>query len=247
MRNELWTLAFQAVNVLVLVWLLGRYLFRPVAGIVATRQAEATRLLDEAQSAKAQAEAAQEAARQEAARIESERNTRLKAVAGEVEAQKAAMLAAARDEAAQVREHAEAEIARARAAASALVERSARHLALDIAGRLLGRLPAAARVEGFIGGLAEAVAALPVATREELGRDGAPVRLTAAVALTPAQAQACRAALADALGHAVEIEVAVDPELVAGLELEAAHAVVRNSFRADLGRIAERLESDAHA
>ena len=30
MRIDWWTLALQAVNVLILVWLLGRFLFRPV-------------------------------------------------------------------------------------------------------------------------------------------------------------------------------------------------------------------------
>jgi F-type H+/Na+-transporting ATPase subunit beta len=33
----------------------------------------------------------------------------------------------------------------------------------------------------------------------------------------------------------------VDPGLIAGLELETPHAVVRNSFRADLSRIVEEL------
>jgi len=32
-----------------------------------------------------------------------------------------------------------------------------------------------------------------------------------------------------------------DPDLIAGLELETPHAVVRNSFRGDLARIAEEL------
>ena len=46
MRIDWWTLALQAVNVLILVWLLGRFLFRPVMDAIAARQASAQALLD---------------------------------------------------------------------------------------------------------------------------------------------------------------------------------------------------------
>ena len=37
MHIDLWTLGLQTINVLVLVWLLARFLFRPVAAIVVQR------------------------------------------------------------------------------------------------------------------------------------------------------------------------------------------------------------------
>ena len=39
------------------------------------------------------------------------------------------------------------------------------------------------------------------------------------------------------LGRGVEVEVTEAPELIAGLELDTATAIVRNHFRADLDRI----------
>jgi F-type H+-transporting ATPase subunit b len=42
-------------------------------------------------------------------------------------------------------------------------------------------------------------------------------------------------------GRPVNFTVRVDPELIAGLELETPHVVVRNSFREDLKRIVEEL------
>ena len=44
MKIDWWTLGLQAVNVLILVWLLSRFLFKPVAAIIAERQQAATRL-----------------------------------------------------------------------------------------------------------------------------------------------------------------------------------------------------------
>ena len=53
--------------------------------------------------------------------------------------------------------------------------------------------------------------------------------------------QSCRNAFARALGRPLNFAVAVDPDVIAGLELEAPHATVRNSFRSDLARIVEEL------
>ena len=65
--------------------------------------------------------------------------------------------------------------------------------------------------------------------------------MTAARAVTPEEVEACRKALVAVLGHPVLLEVIVEPELIAGLELEAPHAIVRNSFRADLVRLKSEL------
>ena len=59
--------------------------------------------------------------------------------------------------------------------------------------------------------------------------------------MTPEEAQSCRAALARALGRPLDFVIATDPDLIAGLELETPHAVVRNSLRSNLNRIVEEL------
>ena len=66
-------------------------------------------------------------------------------------------------------------------------------------------------------------------------------RLTAPRELTPQEAQSCRDAFAKALGRPLDFAVATDPDLIAGLELETSHAVVRNNLRSDLSRIVEEL------
>ena len=61
MRIDWTTLALQTINVLVLVWLLARFLFRPVTTIIAERRAAAEKLLADAaaQRAHAQTDAAE--------------------------------------------------------------------------------------------------------------------------------------------------------------------------------------------
>ncbi|MGB8423446.1 MAG: F0F1 ATP synthase subunit B, partial [Paraburkholderia sp.] len=52
MRIDWSTLALQTINALVLIWLLARFLFRPVAGIIAERQKAAQTLIADADAAK---------------------------------------------------------------------------------------------------------------------------------------------------------------------------------------------------
>jgi F-type H+-transporting ATPase subunit b len=238
MRIDWWTLGLQTINGLVLVWLLARFLFRPVAAMVAARQTEAARLLTEAEAARAEAESERNKAADANASLAHDRAEALKAVAGEADTEKAAILTAAREEADRLRGAAHDDAERFRRNEAIEAEDRASLLAVDIATKVLGRLPEAARIAGFIDGLAEAVGALPDATKTGIG---AVVRLRAVRALTETEIRDCRAALSRVLGRDVEIVASVDPGLIAGLELDTPHAVVRDSFRADLDRIAAAL------
>jgi F-type H+-transporting ATPase subunit b len=247
MHIDGWTLALQTINVLVLIWLLSRYLFRPVVAIMAARRAEVDRLLDDAKTKQEEADADRVRARAERDRQSQGRDAAIAAVGVEVEREKAALLATARAEAERSRAAAEADIAALRRSADALASARASALALDIAAKLLDRLPADVRVAGFVDDLTQAVAALTPAARADLVADGATLHLTAPRALTETEQQRVQAGLAGALGRPVTLGVEIEPGLIAGLELDAPHTSVRNSFRADLARIAEELAHHDHA
>ena len=235
------TLALQAINALVLIWLLAHFLFRPVADAIAARQKAAGQLLADAQAAKAAAEGERDKAAAEVARLAEHRSDAFKAAEAEAATARSAVLATARAEADKLRAAAKAEIEAERRTEALAAEDRAGRLAVDIAGKLLDRLPREARVAAFIDGIATGLAKLPEGTRASLGADGTSVHLTAAGAVSPEEVEACRTAIAKVLGHPVSLEVTVEPELIAGLELEAPHAVVRNSFRADLVRLQSEL------
>jgi F-type H+-transporting ATPase subunit b len=241
MQIDWWTLGLQTVNALVLIWLLAHFLFRPVVDAIAGRQKAVGQLLADAQVAKAAAESEREKAAAETAHLAEHRGEALKAAEAEAAAAKAALLAEAKAEADKLRAAAKTEIEAERRTEALAAEDRAGRLAVDIASKLLDRLPHEARVAAFIDGIATGLAKLPEGTRASLGADGTSVHLTAARAVTPEEVEACRKAIASVLGHPVSVEVAVEPELIAGLELEAPHAVVRNSFRADLVRLKSEL------
>lgn len=247
MHIDWWTLGLQTVNALILIWLLARFLFRPVARIVAERQQASAALMSDAASAKASAVAAQAHATVEVTRLAQQRAQLLDAAAAEAATLKASLESAAHADADRLRASAQTEIDAMRRDAAQADAARASQLALDIAARLLDRLPPQARVAGFIDGLAAALADLPAATRAQLGAGGDGLRLVAARALSGDELASCRAALAQVLGREVALEASVDPAVIAGLELEAPHAIVRNSFRDDLAHLkTELLSHDTH-
>jgi F-type H+-transporting ATPase subunit b len=248
MHIDWWTLGFQTINVLVLVWLLAHFLFRPVAKIVAERQRAATALMDDATTARTAALDEQKKLLDNNAQFAADRARLLDAAASEAVQVKATLESAAHAEAGQIRVAAIAALEAARKQAAAADSDRATQLALDITSRLLDRLPAEARIAGFIDGLAAELEKLPESTRHELIADTATARLLAPRPLTDAELAACQQAFTRALGRGLRVLVTVDPGVIAGLELDAAHTTVRNSFRHDLATLKlEFIAHDAHA
>jgi len=246
MQIDWWTLGLQGINLLVLIWLLARFLFRPVAKIVAERQQAAAALMADAAAAKAAALSEQQQASEENARLAQQRGHILEAASAEAAQLKSTLDAAAHADAERLRAATQSEIAAALHAATVTQDERATLLAVDIAAKLLDRLPPQARVAGFIEGLVSELAKLPDSTRAQLGADGVVSKLIAPRALTPSELATCRIELARVLGRELSIDVIVDGALIAGLELEASHAIVRNSLRDDLAHLKDELQTHDH-
>jgi F-type H+-transporting ATPase subunit b len=232
MSIDVWTIALQAINVLVLVWLLGRFFWRPLAAMIAARQVAAQQQLDTAAARRAEAEAALREAQAARAGLEVERAAMLQGVQAQQQAQRDALLDAARQQAQALLEAARAARDQEQEQARQAWRERAAQLALQMAQRLAARLDGAAVHEAFLGWLRAELAALPEATRVALARQG--LRLTSARALDAAAQQRCREAIAAALGAPAQIAFEVDAALLGGLELQAAELRIANSWRADL-------------
>lgn len=242
MRIDWWTLSLQTINAVVLIWLLAYFLFKPIANVIAERKATATRLLDEAEQAKSAAEAARNEEKAALADLAERRSAALAAAEKEAEARKEALLTAARVDADQMRAEARAEMARDAEFSRKAQMKHAGALAIDIAKRLLERLPPSTLVSGFIDGLARAATELPPEAKLDFQQGVA--RLKAPRALSPQEETDCRRALEAAFGRSIVFSVESDPSIIAGLELENHHTSVRNSLSADLARIATSLDDD---
>jgi len=236
MTIDWWTLGFQAVNVAILVWILAQFFWRPLAAMIEARRREAARILADAESKRD--EAAKAAADVVATRagFAAEREAVLAAARATADEQSAARLAEAERRAGEIETAARGAMAAEREGAErAFAERGAR-LAVEIAGRLVGRLDGAATRAAFLDGLIDAVRALPDDKRADAASGGV-LTLASAAALSPDEQGRARQRLGEALGRAIELAFAVEPALLAGYELRGAHLVVANHWRADLDRV----------
>jgi F-type H+-transporting ATPase subunit b len=243
MHFDPWTFALQTVNVLVLVWLLARFLFRPVASIIAVRRAAADALIGDAEMARTKVEREAAAVAQQHQELVADGERIVAAARSSAEAECASILRQADEAATKFREEAEQAIARDQQTMRESLEREAADLALTIAARLLERLPIQLLNKAFLEGLAGTLAIHPA----RASFCGVAIEVRSAVPLDAASQGDCRAMLARLTGAAPELRFRTDPTLVAGIELASPDVVIRNSWRADLERIARALhETTSH-
>ena len=165
MTIDWWTLALQVVNFLVLIWILTHFFFRPVSAMVARRQAEAGKVLADAEAAREAADKAKADAVAARAAIESERDHLIEQARAEAAKERARLLAEATETAKARSADAAAALERERAAMEAGLVTRVRGLAIEIARRLLTRLPPGAMLEAFLASLCDEVPKLDKETR----------------------------------------------------------------------------------
>ena len=249
MRIDWWTLALQTINVLILVWILARFLFRPVADIVAKRQEEAKKLLADAAAARQHAADARADVDKVLAGIETQRERLLAEARKSADTEKTNLLAQAAQEIAKLHSEAQAAIDRDRSTANAAVIERASELAVVIAEQLVGRLPPRVAFDAFLGELCNQIGKLPPQARSGLIASALAAQTLDVVTATPLSepaAEHVRAALEQAFGTRLSLAFRSDPTLLAGVELHGRIAILRNSWRADLNRIREELSGDKH-
>lgn len=241
MHLDVSTLVLQTINVLVLVWLLRRFFFRPVQGIIAARREAAEALLTKAAAKQSEAQALTEDLARRAADSTAEAGQMRAKATADAAAERARLLAEAAADIARLRAEAAAALRRDRLAQREARDAQARVLALAIAGRLLAALPGPAATAAILARLDAELAALPA---DQVRALAGPLDVVSAAPLGAEDQAACAALLLRRLGPSAAARFLVDPVLLAGVELRGSHAVLRRSWRAELERIGHDLQQD---
>jgi len=244
MTIDWWTLGLQTINVAVLIWLLGRFFWKPLAAMIEQRRATAEKLLADAAARRGEGVAALAEIAKTRAGFERERDAILAAARKSAEALRTERLAKAEAEAAALQAAASAAIKKDAQAADAAWAATASKLAVDIAQRLAARLDGPAVRATFLDWLLREIQALPVAARQAVGVKGVVLEAISASALEPADQDHYRDVIAAAFGAKPQITFKADPALIAGLELRGPTLVVSNSWQADLTHILADLAHD---
>jgi F-type H+-transporting ATPase subunit b len=243
MTIDWWTLGFQAVNVLILIALLQRFFWRPIAAIIKQRRTSAAKTMSDAEDLRAQAKTTLAEIDAKRAGFEREREAIVAQARASAETTRAELLAAAAKEAAAIEETAHDAMARE----SARIEKEwtgrAGELAVSIAERLAKRLDGPTVDAAFLNWLIAAIDALPDAARAAATAEGVELAVVSAAPLRTEEENRCRSAILAAIGGG-RLVFKADPELIAGLELRGPALAIANSWRADLDAIRLTLRHD---
>ncbi len=244
MTIDWWTLGLQTVNVVILIWLLERFFWRPVAAMIEERRASAQRILVEAEGKRNQAITELAGIEQTRAGFAREREAILLAAHEAADNVRIARLDEAAKEAASLEANAKAVIEKEKALAEKAWAERASRLSVDIAERLVARLDGPAVRDAFLSWLLKEIRALPEPVRQAVTADGSTLEAVSAIALPLADQENYRKRIGEAFGAQPHIVFRTDPALIAGLELHCPHLAVNNSWRADLTQILADLTHD---
>ncbi len=228
------TLALQAVNFLVLVWLLQRFLYRPVLAAIDRRRAETSALQTQAADAQAKAEAAEREWHDRQRAFEAEIAGLRHAAEADAQRRADAVLAEAHLQAERILADGRVALAAERRAVRADLEHLAAALSTRLAARLLAVVAPGVGAAPFLSLLEQGWTALPADQRALL----AGARLEVAPPLGVAEQEHWRQRLGAA-------DVAERPDLIAGAALVGRSAVLQVSWADALAKAEAGMVSDA--
>ncbi|HWK51815.1 MAG TPA: F0F1 ATP synthase subunit delta [Steroidobacter sp.] len=251
MRFDWWTFVLQTINFAVLVWLLHRFLYRPVLSMIDTRRAEVQKQFAEAAALEAKAKTALENMEAQRASIAAERAAALKAAATQGEEVAASRRAQAEREAQALLDTTRKTLARERADAVIETRKAALDLGTDIARRLLAELPMELRAEAWLERIEQHLSSMPSAQRDEFAKElngHGTLHIVTAIPLSQPVISQWRTRLDRALGDRTRIEFEVDAALIAGAELYFPNEILRFSWSGALASMRMEIEhhDDAH-
>ncbi|NJD07777.1 MAG: ATPase [Methylococcaceae bacterium] len=234
------TFLFEIVNFLVLIWILQRFLYRPVRDVVARRQAAIAKTVGDAEAMKTEATALQERYRNRLDEWQREKQTARLELKSELDAERARALAAVEQELAEERQRADALEEKRRADCLREYQRLGLLQGSRFAAALLGEL-AGPELEARLVRLAlERLATLPEAAVDgiRLACEGSPEEASVATAfpLTEDLRNQLHRRLSELLGMVVACRFREDAALLAGISITLGpwvfHANLRDELKA---------------
>lgn len=256
MQIEWWTLALQAINFIVLVWLLHRFLYKPVKAVIEKRRQFSERAFAEAAEAKEKAAAAEANLEADRAALAEERRALIAKVHEEMSAERDKILAGARRDADRLLEDARKAIEDERRRTEEDIRDRLAALAVELARTLLRETGAGSVDEAALDRICRQVEAMPDAERArlaaDLGRGGAIAVATAAPLEAKARTKwqeriAGLLPLGDDAEGRPELRFETDPTLVGGAELRLPHTVVKFTWADLLAKAETELTRDRAA
>jgi F-type H+-transporting ATPase subunit b len=246
MNFSWWTFALQAANFLILVWLLQRFLFKPVKAIVARRKEEISRALTEVSAQKDGVDRLRQEIEAQRSQIDAEREKTVEEARAQLAAEREKLIEQARSEAQKISDQALKRLAEERSAATKELFEQAVTLATNLAERLLREVALGSMEQPFLERVIDYLDQLPAGQRAKLfpkvGEDS--LLVTTAHPLGTEQQSQLREQLSKRLGAELNIKFNTDPALIAGAVITFPHGILRFNWHDTLTAAMKELHPD---
>lgn len=246
MQIDWLTVAAQIVNFLVLVWLLQRFLYRPITDAMARREARIESRLAEAKSARAEVEAEAEHLRKKREELEASREEVLRDARQEAAALRKEMEDELRKEMEDRRRAWEDHLKDERDDFAARLRQRAGHQVVGIVRRVLKDYAGSDLADQVAGTFLERLVNLDAEARDKLavaaGRAGGPARVQSNVPLKPATRGQITRAIHEHIAPDIEVDYDEDDDLLLGVRLTIGEQTVEWSAARFLHRLETTLD-----
>lgn len=241
------TFVLEIVNFLILVWLLKRFLYKPVLQMVERRKAAVDKTLDDAEQARDEARRLQAGYEERDAQWQQELHRRRQELDEAMETERAQRMQALADELDTERKRRQARDERERAAREQVLQARAAEQASRFAASLLGRLHGPALQTRILDVLLEDLNALPDARIQDLrdaAKDAGETVITSATPLPAADRQRLEQALSGKLDALPPPHYAEAAELQAGVRVGIGAWELDATLAGELKAFAESARHD---
>lgn len=246
MQFDWTTFALEALNFLVLVWLLKRFFYRPVLAMIEARQTATARTIEDAEAVRREAEALKTEYQTHLAEVDKEGAAAKARLDDDIAAERARRLTALEAQIAEERRRREALAARERTELELAMERKAMAIAARFATRLLEQL-AGPELEAKLADLAlsELDAEAPdilEALRRALREPGGSIKVISAYPLDATRRAAFTRRLSALAGQELVPKFGEDAVLKAGVCILAGSWVLMANLRDELSFFASSFD-----
>jgi F-type H+-transporting ATPase subunit b len=223
MPIDWFTVVAQAINFLILVWLLKRFLYKPILRAIDEREKGIAAQLADAEAKKAEAQKERDDFQHKKEAFDQERAALMKNAEDEAKAERQRLLEGARKDADALRAKRQDALREEQSNLGQEIARWTQKEVFAVSRKTLADLATTSLEERMVDVFVHRLSALTGGAKEELAAalkaSTQPARVRSAFDLPPAQRQAIEHAVSESFGAEAHVQFETAPELVSGIEL----------------------------
>jgi len=246
MLIDWFTVIAQVINFLILVWLLKRFLYRPILDAIDAREKRIAKKIADANAKETEAQKQREEYQQKNELFDQQRNARMNEVLEAAKTERAQLLDAARQESKDLRDKLEQALRNEQHSLNEEISRRAREEVFAIARKTLSDLAGTSleqrMMEIFLDHLRELNTAQISELKSAFKTSSDALRVRTAFELSAQQSAAIETVIGEILGKEKPVEFIIVPDLVSGIEIISDGRKIAWSISDYLGSLAKSVD-----